>query len=103
MKENKRQEETVPLQSETPKGVSSSPTYADMTRKKTPKISGSSEDETTMRPSKRVGRKTHREAREEEAERKKMQGSQATIEISIGGNTRARPPKGGAAPTLASK
>jgi hypothetical protein len=74
-----------------------------MTRKKTPEISGSSEDETTERPLKRVGRKSHREAREEEAERQKMQGSQATIEMSIGRNTRTRPPKGGAAPTPTSK
>ena len=71
MEENKRQEETVPLQSKTPKVASSSPTYADMTRKKTPEISGSSEDETAERPSKRVGRKTHKEAREEEVERQK--------------------------------
>lgn len=44
-----------------------------------------------------------REAREEEAERQKMQGNQATIEMSIGKNTRTRPSKGGAAPTFASK
>lgn len=76
MEENKRQKESVQIAS--PKGASSSPTYVDMTRKKTPKISGSSEDETSKRPLKRVGRKSHKEAREEEAERQKMQGSQAT-------------------------
>jgi len=65
-----------------------------MTRKKTLEISGSSEGETTERPSKRVGRKTRREAKEEEAKRQKMQGSQATIEMSIGRNTRTKPPKG---------
>ena len=42
-----------------------------MTRKKSLEISGSSEDETFERPSKRVRRKSHREAREEEAERQK--------------------------------
>jgi hypothetical protein len=44
---------------------------------------------------KRARRKSHKEAREEEAERKKMQGSQPTIEISIERNNRTRPPKGG--------
>lgn len=58
-----------------------------MTRKKTTKISGSLEDETTERPSKSVGRKSHREAGEEEAERQKMQGSWPTIEMSINKNT----------------
>ena len=45
---------------------------------------GSSEDETYERPSKRARRKSHKEAREEEAERLKIQGSQSTIEMSIG-------------------
>ena len=50
----------------------SSPSYANMTRKKPPKSSGSSKDETFERPSKTIGRKSLREAREEEAKRKKM-------------------------------
>jgi len=46
MEESKRQEELV----QTPKGASSSSTYANMTRKKTPETSGSSKDETYERP-----------------------------------------------------
>ena len=72
----------------------SSPPYVDMIRKKPPELSGSSEDKTFKRPSKKAGRKSLREAREEEAHRQKMQGIQTTLEMSIGQNTRARPPKG---------
>jgi len=75
-------------QLDSPTGTSSSPTYAEMTRKKPPKTSRSSEDETFKRPSKIVGRKSHKEAREEEVERQKMKGSQSTIEMPIGRNTR---------------
>jgi hypothetical protein len=96
--EDKNMDETAHLQAESPRGASNPPTYIEMTRKKTPEISGSSDDETFERPSKRDGRKTHREAREAEAERQKMQGNQSMIEMSIGRNTRARPPKGGPAP-----
>jgi hypothetical protein len=85
----------VEIHSGSPIGASSSPSYADIIKKKPPEISGSSEDESFERPSKRAGRKSHKEAREEEAERQKMQGSQPTIEMSIGRNTRTRPPKGG--------
>ena len=66
-----------------------------MTRKKPSESLNSSEDETFERPSKKAGRKSLKEAREEEVERQKMQGIQATLEMSIGWNTRARPPKGG--------
>ena len=62
-----------------------------MTRKKPPKKYGSSKDETFERPSKRIGRKSNKETREEEVERQKIQGS----EMSIGRNARTRPPKGG--------
>jgi len=82
-------------QSGSPIGISSSPSYAEMIKKKPMETSGSSEEETFERPSQRVGRKSHKESREEEAERKKTQGSQSTIEMSIGRNTRTRPPKGG--------
>ena len=75
-------------------GTSSSPSYAEIAKKKPPKNFESSEDESFKRPSKRVGRKSHKETREE-AERQKMQGIQSTIEMSIGRNTRTRPPKGG--------
>lgn len=57
--------------------------------------SGSSKDDTFKRPSKRVGRRSRKEAMEEEVERQKMQGNQSTIEMSIGKNTRTRPTKGG--------
>ena len=78
-----------------PLGNSSPPSYVDMTRKKPPKNYGSSEDDTFERPSKIIVRKSKKETREEEAERKNMQGCQATIEMSIGRNTRTRPLKGG--------
>jgi hypothetical protein len=59
------------------------------------KIYGSLEDDSFERPSKREGTKSHKEAREEEAERQKIQGSQPTIDMSIGRNTITRPLKGG--------
>jgi hypothetical protein len=62
--------------------------------------SGSSKDEAFERPSKRAVRKSRKELREEEAERLKVQGSQPTIEMSIGRNTRSRPTKGGPTPPL---
>jgi hypothetical protein len=79
--------------------VAPSPSYADIARKKVLESPSSSEDEILERPAKRAGRKSRREAREEEAERQKTQGSQPTIEMSIGRNTRTRPPKGGG-PTI---
>jgi hypothetical protein len=78
-----------------PTGTSSSPSYADIIKNKPLEISRSSEDESLERPSKRAGRKSYKEAREEEVERQKMQGIQPTIELSIGRNTRTRSPKGG--------
>ena len=71
-----------------------------LTKKKPPESSNSSEDETFERPSKKVGRKSLTEAREEEAEKQKMQGSQATIEMSISRNTRARPSEGDPPPSV---
>ena len=47
---------------------------------------------------KKGGRKSSKEIREEEVERLKMQGSQATIERSFGRFKRNKPPKGGATP-----
>lgn len=76
-------------------GSPSIPSYVDITKKKVAKPSDSSEDEIYERPSKRTGKKPHKVVREEEAECLKMQGSQATIKMSIGRNTRARPSKGG--------
>jgi len=75
------------------------PSYAEITRPKQTESAGSSEDETLERPTKRAGRKSRKELREEEAERLKVQGNQSTIEMSIGKNTRSRPPKGGPSPS----
>jgi hypothetical protein len=79
-------------------GSPSNPSYAEITKKKPEESSGSSEDESFERPSKKAGRKSRKEKREEEAERFKTQGSQPTIEMSIGRNTRPRPSKGGPNP-----
>ena len=87
-------EEIIPAQLDSP-ARGSSPSYVDMTRKKPLESSGSSKDETFERPSKKVGRKSLKEAREEEAERQKIEGSETTLKMSIGRNTRAMPPKGG--------
>lgn len=87
-------------QVEPTQGSPSNPSYADVTRKNSKESSGSSEDETFERPSKRAGRKSHKELREEEVERLKVQGSQATIEMTMGRNTRPRPSKGGHTPSL---
>ena len=70
-----------------------SPSYVDAVKKKV-ESSGSSEDDGKF--SKKTGRKSRKEIREEEAERLKMQGSQDTIELSFGRSKRNRPPKGGA-------
>jgi hypothetical protein len=80
-----------------------SPSYADIARKKIMEPVSSSEDEILERPAKRAGRKSRKEAREEEAERQKTQGSQPTIEMSIGRNTRIRSQKGGGSSTPTSK
>lgn len=78
--------------------------YAEMIKKK--KLIdnlGSSEEDSFERSTKKAGRKSPKEIREEEAERLKMQGSQSTIKISLGINTRARPTKGGPTPSFPSK
>jgi hypothetical protein len=82
-----------------PQGSPLNPSYAEITRPKQPESAGSSEDETLERPTKRAGRKSRKELREEEAERLKVQGNQSTIEMSMGKNTRSRPPKGGPSPS----
>ena len=75
----------------------SSPSYADIIKQKKKILENtcSSDEETFERPSKKVGRRTNKETREEESERQKTLGSQTTIEMSIGRNTRPRAPKGG--------
>ena len=72
------------------KDLNSSPSYVDMTKRKPPELSISSEDILFERSSKKQGRKSNKEIREEEAEKQKMQGSQATIESSINKGTRNR-------------
>eukprot|EP00253_Pinus_taeda_P028376 PITA_28376 len=76
-------------------GSPSIPSYADITKKKVAKPFDSSKGEIYEKPSKRASRKPHKVVREEEAEHLKMQGSQCTIEMTIGRNSRARPSKGG--------
>ena len=63
---------------------------------------GSSEEESLERSSKK-GRKSLKKVREEEVECLNMQGSQTTIEMSIGRNTRDRPIKGGPLPSVTNK
>lgn len=77
--------------------------YVDMIINKPLELTGSLEEDTFERPSKRAGRKSLKEAREEEAERQKMQGSQSTLEMSISRNTRAWPPKRGLSSTTLNK
>ena len=59
--------------------------------------SGSS-DEDPLGKSSKKGRKYLKMVWEEEAKRLNMQGSQSTLEMSIGRNARARPAKGGPTP-----
>ena len=77
-----------------PIDASSPLSYADITRKKQVVSSGSSNDDSFEQLSKKAGRKSKKEIREEEFERIKTQGCHATIEMSYGRNKRTRPPKG---------
>ena len=86
-----------------PTGAKSSPSYADMAKKKKIDSSGSSSDDSIDKLSKNTGRKSKKEAREEEAERLKMQGIQSTIEMSYGRSKRTRPLKGATTPSHPSK
>ena len=61
--------------------------------------SGFSDEDTFEQSSKKIGRKSRKEIREEEAEHLKKQGSQATIEMTLGRSKRNRPHKGGATPS----
>ena len=60
---------------------------------------GSSDQDLLERSSKK-GQKYHKMFQEEEAEHIKRQVIQATIEMSINRNTRARPSKGGPLPSV---
>jgi hypothetical protein len=61
------------------------------------------EDENFERPSKRAGRKSNKDTKEEESERQKTLGSQTTLEMTLGRNTRAKMPKGGRPTPTSSK
>ena len=56
-------------------GAKPSPSYAEIIKKKSVDSSGSSEKDSIEQISKKAGRKSRKEAREEEVERLKMQGS----------------------------
>ena len=66
-----------------------------MGKKKKPIATSSSSEEESLERSSKKGHKSLKKVQEEESERLKMQGIQATIKMSIGWNTRARPTKGG--------
>lgn len=61
------------IQNEANQGSPSNPSYAEIARKKPVESSISSEDETYERLTKKAGRKSRKEKREEEAERLKIQ------------------------------
>ena len=71
-------------------GGTSSPSYAEILKKKSVDTSSSAEEDSIEQSTKKASRKSRKEVREEEAERLKMQGSQATIEMSIGRSKRNR-------------
>jgi hypothetical protein len=71
----------VEIHSGSPIRASSSPSYPDIIKKKTVKISRSSKDESFERPSKRSGIKSHKEAREEEVERQKFKESNPPLKF----------------------
>ena len=62
-------------------GANSPPSYAEILKKKLIDTSSSSEEDSIEQFTKKVGRNSRKEIREEEVERLKMQGSQATIEM----------------------
>ena len=66
--------------------------------KKVVESSRSSNEDTFEQSSKKIGRKSRKEIRQEEAERLKTQGSQATIGMTLGKSKRNKPLKGGATP-----
>ena len=80
-----------------------SPSYADITKKKLTDTTGSSDEDSIGQLSKKSSKKSQKEAREDEADRLKMQGSQSTIEISFGRSKRTQPIKGASTPSLSGK
>ena len=69
-------------------------------KKKKPLDNFGSSDEDPLERSSKKGQKYHKTIQEEEVKCLKMKGSQATIEMSINRNTRARPSKGGPTPSV---
>ena len=86
-----------------PSRLSSSPSYAEIIKKNMVDSFGSSDEDSIEQCSKRASRKSRKEIREEEAEHLKMQGSQATFEMSIGRSKRNIPQKGGVTPSCIGK
>ena len=66
---------SLPKNYPSPNGVNPSPSYAYIIKKKPVDNSGSSNDESIEKISKKVGRKSRKEDIEAEVERLKMQGS----------------------------
>ena len=84
-------------------GAKTSPSYAEITKKKLVDSSGSSDEDSIEQLSKKSGRKSRKEARVEEADKQNMWGSQSTIEMSFGISKRNWPSKGVITPSLSSK
>ena len=72
-------------------------------KKKKPTDNSCLFDEDPLERYSRKGHKSHKTVWEKEAQHLKMQGSQATIEMSISRNSQARPSKGGPLPPGNSK
>ena len=86
-----------------PNGANPSPSYAKIIKKKPIDSSGSSDKDSIENFSKKASRKSRKDVREEEAERLNMQGSQPTIEMSMGKRKRNMPHKVVITPSLPSK
>ena len=86
-----------------PNEAKSYPSYAEITKKKPLESSGSFDEYSIEKLSKKIGSQSQKEAREEGAERLNMQGSQSTIEMSYGRSKRTRPIKGVITPSHPSK
>ena len=89
-------------QNTSPNDIKSSPSYAEITKKK-PVDNSSSSDEDSIEKTSKKGRKSRKYVREEEAERLKMQGIHPTIEMSMGRSKRNRSQKGVTTPSLLNK
>ena len=86
-----------------PSGTISSPSYAEILKKKPVDTYGSSKEYSREQFTKNASRKSRKEIREEEVERLKMQDIQAKIGMSIGRSKWNRPPKGGTNPFFLGK